>query len=281
MVAKSPHRSRQSSMAEVYLNPVLAKRFSKDEIVHWAATAQGEVYRQVKARSTLRVSIDDRAYFLKRHSGVGWREILKNWAVGKRAVVDAQNEYQACLHLAACQVPAPKVAAFANQGGCPAARHSFVLCEELAGYESLETVAATWTEKPPAPIARRRLILATADFVRRLHEAGVVHRDLYICHLLVNRVKWVRGEAVLAVLDLHRARLQAPVPAFWRKRDLAALLFSTLDLNLPRFSQLRFVRAYTGRPLPELFKRDGRFWRAVERRAKALHEKARRQHLSH
>ena len=263
-------------MAEIYLSPALAGRFAEDAPIDWAWTVAGEVHRQVKGRCTLRVLVDGRAYFLKKHSGVGWGEILKNWAVGKQAVLGAENEYRACLHLARHDVRAPRVAAFAVEGGSPASRRSFVLCEELAGFDSLEAVTDAWAAEPPSPPAKRRLVLAAAAFVRRLHEVGLVHRDLYICHLLLDRGKWAAGEAELAVLDLHRARLQAPVSPFWRKRDLAALLFSTLHLNLPRFTQLRFVRTYTGRPLRATFRQDPGFWRSVERRAKALRKKAKR-----
>ena len=266
-------------MGEVFLVPKLADRLAGENLLCWAESAEGEVFREVKGRSTLRVHIGGQPYFLKRHLGVGWLEILKNWVVGKRPVLGAENEYRACRHLAARNLPAPRVAAFATEGGNPARRRSFVLCEELSGYDSLEAVVADWARQPPSPRARRRLIMAVARFVRRLHEAGVAHRDLYICHLMLDRQKWAEGEVRLAVLDLHRARLQSKLSAYWRKRDLAALLFSTLDLDLPLRSRLRFLRIYTGRPLREAYARHPRFWRSVARRAEALQEKAQRQGL--
>ena len=263
-----------------YLAPELAERLGGEDLLRWAESAEGEVFREVKGRSTLRVQIGGQPYFLKRHRGVGWLEILKNWLVGKRPVLGAENECRACRHLAARNLPAPRVAAFATEGGNPARRRSFVLCDELSGYDSLEAVVADWARQPPSPRARRRLTVAVARFVRRLHEAGVAHRDLYICHLMLDRRKWAQGEARLAVLDLHRARLQPRLSAYWRKRDLAALLFSTLDLDLPARSRLRFLRIYTGRPLREAYGEDPRFWRAVARRAQALHRKAQRQGLT-
>lgn len=263
-----------------YLAPEFAERLGGEDLLRWAESAEGEVFREVKGRSTLRVQIGGQPYFLKRHRGVGWLEILKNWLVGKRPVLGAENEYRACRHLAARNLPAPRVAAFATEGGNPARRRSFVLCDELSGYDSLEAVVADWARQPPSPRARRRLTVAVARFVRRLHEEGVAHRDLYICHLMLDRHKWAQGEARLAVLDLHRARLQPRLSAYWRKRDLAALLFSTLDLDLPARSRLRFLRIYTGRPLREAYGEDPRFWRAVARRAQALHRKAQRQGLT-
>ena len=263
-----------------YLAPELADRLGGEDLLCWAESAEGEVFREVKGRCTLRVQVGGQPYFLKRHRGVGWLEILKNWVVGKRPVLGAENEYRACRHLAARSLSAPRVAAFATEGGNPARRRSFVLCEELSGYDSLEAVAADWARQPPSPRARRRLIMAVARFVRRLHEAGVAHRDLYICHLMLDRQEWAQGEARLAVLDLHRARLQPELSAYWRKRDLAALLFSTLDLDLPARARLRFLRIYSGRPLREAYAEDPQFWRAVARRAQTLHRKAQRQGLT-
>ena len=39
---------------------------------------QGEVFRQVASRRTIRVALDGNHYFAKIHHGVGWREIFKN-----------------------------------------------------------------------------------------------------------------------------------------------------------------------------------------------------------
>ena len=239
----------------------------------WAETVEGLLYRRVRGRLTQRVTSGDNAYFLKSHSGVGWLEILKNAVTGKRPVLGAENEFRACQHLERCAIPAPRVAAFADTGGNPAARRSLILCDELTGFVSLESIVDQWDETPPNPAQLRRLVKGVAQFVRRLHTAGVVHRDLYICHLCLHTGDWAAGEVRLAVLDLHRARILNPMPDYWRKRDLAALLFSTLDAPLHRRAWLRFVRVYSGRPLRQAFATNGAFWQSVHRRAMRLYGK--------
>lgn len=249
------------------------------DLLEWANTLQGDVYREVARRRTMRVCVDERWFFAKLHFGVGWAEIVKNWLLLKRPVLGAENEYRACRHLEAAGINAPKVAAFAMGSGSFAARHSFILCDELTDFESLEDVTERWSDMPPTAGQARQLLTAVAEFVKTLHEAGVVHRDLYICHLLLDRNKWQHGELLLAVLDLHRAQIHDQLPTTWRRRDLAALLFSTLDLDLHPRAWLRFVRIYTGRPLREVFDEDEDFWRSVVRRAEALYEKGRRKGL--
>ena len=265
--------------AEAFLRPGLDGLPAAERLLDWGESVQGDVYRRGRGRRTVRVVLAGRPYFLKFHSGVGWLEILKNWLVCKRPVLGAENEYRACRHLEDRGLNAPRVAAFAVGGGNPAARRSLVLCDELAGFASLEDVVDGWDESPPDRLARRRLLVGVAGFVRRLHEAGVVHRDLYLCHLLLRSDAWAAGDVELGVLDLHRARMLSPVPAFWRKRDLAALLFSALDAPVHRRAWLRFVRLYSGRPLREAFARDGAFWRSVYRRAVRLYGKGSRKGL--
>ena len=264
------------TQAGLYLRPGIDAPPVAEQLLRWAEAVPGDVYRQVPGRRTMRVVLGGKPYFLKLHSGVGWLEILKNCLVGKRPVLGAENEYRACRHLERCGVTAPRVAAFATAGANPAARRSLILCDELTGFTSLEAVADQWARSPPDQVACRRLVLGVAGFVRCLHAAGVVHRDLYLCHLLLHTKTWAQGAVELAVLDLHRARILAPISNYWRRRDLAALLFSALDTPLRQRAWLRFVRVYCDRPLREEFGGNGAFWHSVYRRAVRLYAKGRR-----
>ena len=354
-----------AATAALFIRPELRGLFPQSGWFEWAESLAGEVFREAHRRRTLRVVLNERVYFLKLHYGVGWREILKNWLVGKRPALGAENEHRACRHLERHGLHAPRVAAFAREGGSPASRRSLILCHELAGCQNLEAFAkelasrsppspgmqqrplaalqssrdapadappaqpqqcpdsdgppspgpqqqslaalqssrAALADAPPAQPQRRpdsdgrpsgsekaaadlaglaaascssaarRLLVGLADFVRQLHAAGLVHRDLYLCHLLLHLEPWSEGRVELAVLDLHRAQVHARLPKRWRKRDLAALLFSALDLPLHPYAWLRFVRIYTGQPLRSVFQKDGAFWRAVHRRALKLRAK--------
>lgn len=260
-------------MAKPVLRDDLRVLWGEDAVFERVFALEGEVYRAIAARRTLRFVAGGRAYFVKIHRGVGWAEIFKNLLTLRLPVVSARSEYEACEHLAACGLRAPTVAAFGERGWNPARRESFVVCDALEGFVSLEDFTADWPRHPPAPAELRRLVTAVAEFARRFHAAGLVHRDFYLCHLLLDQAAWRAGRIELAVLDLHRARIFRKLPARWRMRDLAALLFSTLDLPISRRSWYRFMRIYTGRPLREIFAADAPFWRQVERRATALYRK--------
>jgi heptose I phosphotransferase len=263
-------------VAASYLRDDIAALWSQRDALSEAQALDGEVFREVARRKTMKVEIAGRAFFVKLHHGVGWWEIVKNWLVLKRPVLGARNEFEACRHLEKMNIVAPRVAAFGESDGLPATRFSFILCDALDDYEDLEELTKRWFDAPPSALETRHWVMAVAQFARRFHAAGVVHRDFYLCHLLARRDD---PNAPLGVLDLHRALIFDEVPERWRLRDLAALLFSTLDLGINRRAWLRFVRVYTGRPLREVFAEEGEFWQAVYRRACDLYEKGRRKKL--
>ena len=228
----------------------------------------GVLYREVANRRTFRFVLSGRSFFAKVHGGVGWREILKNLVVMKWPVVGAWNEFEACELLRNEGRRAPRGVGFGSRGSNPARRRSFVLLEDLSDYTILEDLTADCRQRPPSRIRKCALIDAVGRFAARFHAAGINHRDFYICHLLAKE----SGEAdyEIAVIDLHRAQIRDAVPRRWRKRDLAALLFSTRDLPLSRADRLRFVRAYASRAPAAVVRENRAFWDSVAERASKL-----------
>jgi len=266
-------------LANPWLRDDLAAVWGREGLFERVRNLEGEVYRAVADRRTLRFEAGGRAYFAKIHQGAGWREIAKNLSTGRLPVLGARNEFEACRHLQRAGVAAPTVAGFGERGRNPAARFSFVICDALEGRESLEDLTGRWESAPPTALQRRRLVMAVAAFARAMHGTGVIHRDFYICHLHLDRAAWQQGRVDLAVIDLHRAQIHERLPARWLRRDLAALLYSTLDLPLSRRDWLRFVRVYRGRPLRDVMRDEGRFWAGVRRRALVLYAKGQRKGL--
>lgn len=81
---------------------------------------------------------------------------------------------------------------------------------------------------------------ALGQLLRRMHDAGLFHRDLSIGNVLVPAAATSPGPEDLYLIDLNRARRRSPVGLLERQRDLCRLtLFRTGD-------QSRFLRAYWG-----------------------------------
>lgn len=206
---------------------------------------QGQVYRELEGRRTLRTEVAGRGYFVKIHRGIGWGEIAKNLLTAKLPVLGARQEWQAIERLTAAGVATMTAVAYGERGHNPAAQHSFIVTEELAPTTDLEQLSLNWANEPPEPRLKWALIAEVASMLGRMHRAGVNHRDCYICHFLLHTDKPVSADDLrLSVIDLHRAQVRSATPLRWRNKDLAALYFSVLDIGLTRRDRLRFLRGY-------------------------------------
>ena len=257
----------------------LARARSAGPLLCWAqelaAQAQPEdIYRNKEGRKTLRIQYRGKPYFLKLHSGVGWIEVIKNLLQLRLPVVSARNEYRAVLALQRVGVYTLTIGAYARTGWNPAAIHSMVVTSELTGTVSLEDYCAGWAAAPPAPAVRMGLIRTLADSARRMHRAGINHRDFYLCHFHLDESSLPEPLPRCYLIDLHRAQIRRRTPRRWQVKDLAALYFSAMDCGLQQRDLLRFMRHYSEGGLRTALGAERRLWQRVERRALELYRKA-------
>lgn len=260
---------------KLYLRDDMAALWRGRDPFEEVARLNGDVFRHREGRRTLRVALGDSTFFLKEHRGVGWPEILKNLSQAKKPVVGAEQEYRAILRTRSAGIDTLEVAAFGSRGINPARRHSFLLTDELTGTVSLEDVVERWRERPGSPRYKQALIRRVADIARRLHDAGVNHRDFYLCHFLVSSDAMAREDAgaPLHLIDLHRSQVRRRVPRRWRVKDLAGLYFSLARLDPSLSDLMRFVVVYEQRPLREALRANGKFWQAVRRDAEHIYRR--------
>jgi heptose I phosphotransferase len=257
----------------------LKKIFSgpEPEVFDQIMTLQGEAFRDLAGRRTIRVDLAGRSYFAKLHFGVGWREICKNIITLRLPVVGARTEWLAIQTFEKLGVATMSIAGFGERGFNPAGKQSFLLTDELAGTISLEDYCRPWPDSPPSPRLKRAIIEQVARMTRQLHENGVNHRDLYICHFLMKEASAKPDAAPenieLFIIDLHRVQIRNRTPRRWLVKDIAGLYFSSMDIGLTRRDRLRFIRDYRSRPLREQLNRESGFWRTVERKALQLYRK--------
>ncbi|CAM5230522.1 Lipopolysaccharide core heptose(I) kinase OS=Stutzerimonas stutzeri OX=316 GN=CXK95_05885 PE=3 SV=1 [Stutzerimonas stutzeri] len=238
---------------------------------------EGQVYRELEGRRTLRTEVDGRGYFVKIHRGIGWGEIVKNLLTAKAPVLGAGQEWRAIQRLHEVGVPTMTAVAYGERGANPASQHSFIITEELAPTVSLEDFSVSWREQPPAPTLKRALIAEVANMAGTMHRAGVNHRDFYICHFLLHTDKPVTASNFrLSLIDLHRAQTRSETPLRWRNKDLAGLYFSALDIGLPRRDRLRFLRDYFNKPLREILRDEAALLSWLEGKAERLYRRKQR-----
>ena len=241
---------------------------------------EGEAVREVAERSTIRATLGDKVYFIKRHYGVGWLEIFKNLITGKTPVLDAGNEFAAARRLQEAGLSTLPLAGFGVRGGNPARRESFLISDELNPIVSLEQYCLRWPELPPPVDVKRGLLKRIGAIARAVHGLGINHQDFYICHFLLDTKVALTADNVKVVpiylVDLHRAGIHPKIPVRWLVKDLAGLYYSTFDIGLSRRDALRFLRVYFDLPLREVFARHAALLARCERRAQKLYAKAER-----
>ncbi|MBM7061178.1 lipopolysaccharide core heptose(I) kinase RfaP [Pseudomonas sp. UL073] len=231
----------------------------------------GQVYRELEGRRTLRTEVAGRGYFVKIHRGIGWGEIAKNLLSARAPVLGAGQEWRALQRLHQAGVPTMTAVAYGERGANPASQHSFIITEELAPTIDLEQFSLNWREQPPAPRLKRALIAEVAQMTGRMHRAGVNHRDCYICHFLLHTERPVTADDLrLSLIDLHRAQTRHAVPRRWRDKDLAGLYFSVLNIGLTQRDLLRFLKIYFQRPLRDILRDEAALLRWLERKGARL-----------
>jgi heptose I phosphotransferase len=255
------------------LPPLWLKRWQNTDPFWHVFHLQGTVYREQPGRKTLRFIEDNEPFFVKCHSGVGWKEIFKNLLQGRLPIIGAKNEFFAIQHLEKFGF-VPKVIGFGWRGKNPANQQSFLITKELSFTISLEEFCRDWLIDPPPLNLKRALIHKIATMARTIHEHGINHRDFYLCHFLLDVTGGTEllnpQELNIYLIDLHRAQIRKKVPWRWRVKDIAGLYFSAMEIGLTPRDLARFMITYnTGKPV--------RFWQAVHKRAIKLYRKIWRQ----
>lgn len=239
----------------------------------------GERYRELANRRTLRFTLNGKRYFLKAHYGAGWKEIFKNLLALRLPVLGARNEWRAIQTLTRLGVETMTLEAYGERGLNPARRESFVITEALEETVSLEDFCADWEAHPPASGSslrlKRALIKRVATIARCLHANGINHRDFYICHFLLDVSADVYKQSPetlrLSLIDLHRVQLRKHTPLRWVVKDIGALYFSAMRIGLTRRDLFRFMKVYRDTTLRATLREDGKFWSRCRLRAFSLY----------
>lgn len=241
---------------------------------------QGEVFRELETRRTLRFELAGRSYFLKWHHGTTVKEVAKNLISLRLPVLGADREWNAIHRLHEVGVDTMHGVAFGEKGINPITRTSFIITEDLTPTISLEDYCAQWRNNPPALSIKRMLIKRVATMVRKMHQAGINHRDCYICHFLLHLpFDGDEQHLKISVIDLHRAQIRSYVPKRWRDKDLIGLFFSASNIGLTQRDIWRFLKIYFDKPLHDIQKQEAGLLTNARVKAERIRERTARKSL--
>lgn len=244
------------------------------------AKLNGEVFRALETRRTLRFEMMGKGYFLKYHHGTTLKEVFKNLISLRLPVLGADREWLAIHRLKTVGVDTMEGVAFGQKGLNPLRRTSFIITEDLSPTISLEDYCADWGTSPPEAIVKRAIIRRVAEMVREMHRGGVNHRDCYICHFLLHLpFEYGKTPLKLSIIDLHRAQLRHKVPRRWRNKDLIGLYFSSLYIGLTVRDIYRFLKVYFSGSLREIIKRESALFSTALEKAQKIQDRTIRKGL--
>jgi len=258
---------------KVVLRDVFENAWTEQNAFDEVQKIQGDIVRDKEGRQTLRFEFNDNAYYLKHHTGIGWGEIFKSFSQLKQPVVGATNEWEAINKLTALGLHTLTAVGFGLRGSNPAKTESFLITKELTGTLSLAKYCEHWPENPPSFNEKQKLISSVATITKALHENGMNHRDLYICHFLLRLDSMAQQVPILHLVDLHRAQCREKVPYRWLVKDVASIYFSAMDIGLTKRDVIRFMKIYFDESPRKIFNDKASLLSAIRIRAEQLYKR--------
>jgi len=218
-------------------------------------------------RNRLRFELDSppATLFLKRYDAPPVLTQLANWLSRRRRVSFGFLEFEQANNLSAAAIAVPRSVACGEQWGLLFEKRSFVITEKIPDAESLERRLPHFFDAAASPEnlrLRRDFIRRLARFVRKFHDAGFRHRDLYLAHIFYG------DSGQFHLIDLARVFQPALLAERFRVKDIAQVYYSAPATRFSKTDRLRFYLAY--KKSGELARKDRLFIKRVTRRARRM-----------
>jgi hypothetical protein len=181
--------------------------------------------------------------YLKRYDRTPRLQQLMHWLRHGRRVSLGGGEHDVARDLASEGIGTPYTVACGQEWGTLFEKRSFLMTREVADAEALERRLPPCFCGPATPETTRRrrdFIERLAKFIRRFHDTGYRHRDLYFAHIFCST------NETFCLIDLARA-FRPLLRQRFQIKDLAQLHYSAPRAFFSTADRLRFYRAYTGR----------------------------------
>jgi heptose I phosphotransferase len=196
-------------------------------------------------RSRVRFDIDrpQRTLFLKRYDSPPIAEQLANWVSNRRRASSSSHDLTSAAALQKMGIATPKTVAYGEQWGVLFEKRSFIITQKIPDAESLEQklphcFMSVGTRQDLR--SRKDFIHRLAGFIRRFHNTGYRHRDLYLAHI------FHASSGKFYLIDLARCFRPALFAERFRVKDIAQLYYSAPALHFSATDRLRFYLRYIG-----------------------------------
>ncbi len=203
--------------------------------------------------------------FLKRYDATPIITQLRNWLCHRRRRSVGVLEFEQANNLSAAGIGTVKSVGCGEQWGLLFEKRSFVITEKIPDAESLERKLPRFVTMPTTPEdlkLRKDFITRLGRFVKRFHDTGFRHRDLYLAHIFYG------AGGQFHLIDLARVFRPAMFAERFRVKDIAQVYYSAPRRYFSKTDRLRFYLAYTGRT--GLDRKDKMFIKTVTSKARRM-----------
>lgn len=204
-------------------------------------------------------------FFLKRYDRPPIVTQLKSWLCHRIGISIAYLELKTSKALSKAGINTPKIIAYGQRRNRLFEERSFIITEKIPNARSLEQKLPDCFCQPASAEnikLQRQFLSQLAGFIKKFHQTGLRHRDLYLCHIFRDE----NGEFHL--IDLARVFRPKLLSGRFRIKDLAQLYYSAPGKYFTHTDRLRFYLDYCG--YQKLTLKDKLLIKKVKRKTKRM-----------
>lgn len=268
-MTKKSKQSKEDSSSNFYIKPDY-----EDALKQKGLTSIEEIFTFVGAKNLVKENLAPSrsriqfeagnpaiTFYLKRYDKPPRLLQLKNWLTHRKKASFAYFDFEPAESLRNAGINTPQTIAFGDEWGILFETRSFCIVKEIAGADAIERKLPDCFYQARTAgnfQLRRDFIRRLAQFIKKFHQTGYRHRDLYFSHIFYNNNEFY-------LIDLARAFVPQLLSERFRVKDIAQLFYSAPKRFFSYTDRMRFYLEYNGRV--RLNKEDKIFIRNVVRKA--------------
>ena len=209
-------------MLVFYSNKKNFKEFSFSNLFD----VNGKSIRIGTNRETLEFTFKNKKYFIKRFSNGSILKSILNKLGFVKDDSNARNEFEAYQILKEIGVETAKLVCYGDEKKLFFNR-SFVISEKIENFEQLDFFFSKVKYRKYHKNHEDQIYRKVVQIINKLHQNGIVHHDLYLCHFLLDLKSLDNKKNIkIYLIDFHRLQKNKRVSSGRLIKELGDLLFS-------------------------------------------------------
>ena len=250
-------------MLVFYSNKKNFKEFSFSNLFD----VNGKSIRIGTNRETLEFTFKNKKYFIKRFSNGSILKSILNKLGFVKDDSNARNEFEAYQILKEIGVETAKLVCYGDEKNFFCNR-SFVISEKIENFEQLDFFFSKAKYRKYHKNHEDQIYKKVVQIINKLHQNGIVHHDLYLCHFLLDLNSLENKKNIkIYLIDFHRLQKNKRVPSGRLIKELGDLLFSVKYFANEELFQEILLSDYGNKNFIETYKLN------IQQRAKLMLEK--------